>query len=418
MKRRIVLLIGAMFGVGSVVATAEPIRDQTHNRRDSLISKPIYFHLGSSVVDPAFEQNREALNDLGFILTDTAIVSRLDSVRIMATASPDGSPVYNNTLAIRRAQAVKSYIGQNYPRIRQGEISTHSYVENWMRLRPMISATTTPYYSQIVSILDQSLTAQEIESRLRTIDGGRAWAEIVRNYLPKLRSGATCVIYTHRIMPEPTAPVEESLQEPVPEVIVVESIPIVEQIVEISPESTRRALFALKTNLLYDAMTALNIEIEVPIGQHWSVAGEYIFPWWLSKRKQKCLQSLSGYLEGRYWFGDRTGRRQLTGWFAGMYAGGGNYDVEWGNKGYQGEFIIPAALSGGYAHRIGRNLSMEYSLGVGYMRTSYREYKPEICSDGVERLVRQRSDTFNWVGPTRVKVSLVWMINSKKNSKR
>lgn len=416
METGFVLLTCIMFGLVLAVPAAEPTQKYTYNQRDSLVSKPIYFCLGSSVIDPAFEQNKEALYLLNSILTDTSIISYMDSVFIIATTSPDGNAANNRTLGVQRAHAVKDYIQRNYSHIGQDKIFIHSYIENWMRLLPMISSPTmTPYYSEIASILGQNLTPQAIELQLKAIDGGQAWVQIVRNYLPRMRSGATLVIYTQRrtSLP-PAAPAEEPVQVSVPVLVTTETMPIVEEIVIISPKSIGRPLFALKTNLLYDAMTALNIEVEVPIGQHWSVAGEYTFPWWLSERKQHCLQSLSGYIEGRYWFGERTDRRQLTGWFAGVYAGGGYYDVEWDDKGYQGEFIIPIALSGGYAHSIGRNLSMEYSLGLGYMRTSYREYAPEVCPDGVQRLIRQRSDTFNWIGPTRIKVSLVWMINNRK----
>lgn len=421
MKRIFLLLIWMLLGIVSIVTAAESIQEQKGHQRDSLTIRPIYFRMGKSEVDPAFEQNKEAINKLNSILTDTVIVSHIDSVSIITTSSPDGNLAYNRILAVQRAQTVRSYIEHNYPSIGKDKVFTHSYVESWMRLRQMISPST-PYYLQIISVLDQQLTPQATELRLRAIDGGKAWGEIVRNYLPKMRSGVTLVIYTHSVAlpssPQPIVPIEIPAQEPTVVIVETELTSVIEEVVMVSPETTRRPLFALKTNLLYDAMTALNIEIEVPIGQHWSIAGEYIFPWWLSDRKQRCLQSLSGYIEGRYWFGDRTNRRQLTGWFAGVYAGGGSYDVEWNNKGYQGEFCIPIALSGGYAHSIGRNLSMEYSLGIGYMRTSYREYRPEICSYGTQRLVKQRSGTFNWIGPTRIKVSLVWMINCKKKNVR
>lgn len=415
MKKGIILLICGIFGVGSMAKAVGLAQEYTHNQqRDSLISRPIYFRLGSSIIDPAFEQNKEVLSHLGLIFADTTIVSHLDSVCVTATSSPDGNYSDNNALAFQRSQAVKSYIVKNYPQIAQDKIVTHSYVENWTRLRSMISATTTPYYSQIVSVLDRRLSPQATESQLKAIDAGKAWTDIVYNYLPKLRSEATYAIYGHIASAPPTVKVEEPAQESTPEVLMNQPIPVVEQIIAISPEPMRRPLFALKTNLLYDAMTALNLEIEVPIGQHWSVGSEFIFPWWLSERKERCLQSLSVYVEGRYWFGDRNNRRQLTGWFAGLYAGGGNYDVQWGDKGYQGKFCIPIALSGGYAHTIGRNLSMEYSLGIGYMRTSYSKYDSDICVDDEQRLIRQSSGTYNWIGPTRAKVSLVWMINSKK----
>ena len=177
---------------------------------------------------------------------------------------------------------------------------------------------------------------------------------------------------------------------------------------------------AAKTNLLFDAASALNVEVEIPIGQQWSVAGEWIFPWWLWERKQVCLQVLSGNLEGRYWWGERQEKSPLTGWFTGLYTGAGLYDLEWKTKGYQGEFFIAAGLSGGYAHPITKsgNLRMEYALGIGFMQTKYREYTPR---NGGEILAWQKDGRYSWFGPTRAKVSLVWMIdfkNKKGGAKR
>lgn len=176
--------------------------------------------------------------------------------------------------------------------------------------------------------------------------------------------------------------------------------------------TTPKPLLAVKTNLLFDAASALNVEVEVPIGERWSVAGEWIFPWWLWERKQVCLQVLSGNLEGRYWWGERRQQKRLTGWFSGFYMGGGLYDLEWKTKGYQGEFFIAAGLSAGYAHTLNKSgsLRMEYALGIGYMQTKYREYIPQ---NGGERLLWQRDGRYSWFGPTRAKVSLVWMIDYK-----
>ena len=86
---------------------------------------------------------------------------------------------------------------------------------------------------------------------------------------------------------------------------------------------TSAPLFTVKTNLLFDVVSVINVELEVPIGSRWSVAGEYIFPWWLLKKKQNCLQLINGNVEGRYWFGNPGEYYLMTGWFAGIYAGGG-----------------------------------------------------------------------------------------------
>lgn len=179
----------------------------------------------------------------------------------------------------------------------------------------------------------------------------------------------------------------------------------------------RKPLLAVKTNLLFDVATAMNVEVEIPIGRRWSIAGEYIFPWWLWEGRQYCLQTLSGNLEGRYWFGDREERPQLTGWFAGLYAGAGYYDFELGDHGYQGEFYIAAGLGGGYAHTINRSgtFRMEYSVGVGYLNTKYRRYTPSQDADERWHLIRRSSGNITWVGPTRARVSLVWMINGRSH---
>lgn len=181
---------------------------------------------------------------------------------------------------------------------------------------------------------------------------------------------------------------------------------------ELKSESGKKPLFALKTNLLFDLATALNIEIEVPVRDRWSIAGECIFPWWLWENKQYCLQTLTGNLEGRYWLGDRTGRKQLTGWFAGVYGCGGYYDIEWKDKGYQGYFFS-VGLTGGYAHSISKNLHMEYSFGLGYANSAYDKYFPVRGTDDKWHLIREKSDRRIWGGPTKVKVSLVWVLNHR-----
>jgi hypothetical protein len=142
----------------------------------------------------------------------------------------------------------------------------------------------------------------------------------------------------------------------------------------------RAAFFAVKTNLLIDAVGAANLELEVPLGRSWSVTGELILPWsWMR----------GGVVEVRRWLGDRTRRPQLAGWFAGAYAGIGNYDLSLDGRRRKGDYYH-FGLSGGYAHTINRrgNLRMEYSLGAGYLKM----------------------DDKYWFGPTRGKVSFVLML--------
>lgn len=169
--------------------------------------------------------------------------------------------------------------------------------------------------------------------------------------------------------------------------------------------------FAIKTNLLYDAMTLLNVGIEAPIGNRWSVAFDWVCPWWSSDKSHLYAQLLNGNIEGRFWFGNREKKAQLTGWFAGLHVGGGIYDFMLDDyNGLQGEFSSAGAVCG-YAHPVNASgtLRLEYSLGLGWMGTSYVKY----WWDGFDYTLVAPSPTrwkTDWYGPTKVQVSLVYML--------
>ncbi len=75
--------------------------------------------------------------------------------------------------------------------------------------------------------------------------------------------------------------------------------------VPIDTSYSRVHYFALKSNLLYDAVTVLNVKGEVPIGRRFSIEADWTFPWWLWEKEQNCIQILAGGVEARYWFGNR-----------------------------------------------------------------------------------------------------------------
>lgn len=180
---------------------------------------------------------------------------------------------------------------------------------------------------------------------------------------------------------------------------------------------------AIKTNLLFDLATILNIEVEVPLASNWSVLAEWSFPWWLWEKKQNCFQLLSGGIEARYWFRPNPIRQDqslyfhnpLTGWFVGVYGGAGLYDFERGSsKGYQGEFWH-AGVTGGYALPLSRNFCMEFSLGFGYLNSRWERYTPRQDSKGDWMLTcHSKGRTIQPFIPTKAKVSLIWYPHIKK----
>lgn len=182
-----------------------------------------------------------------------------------------------------------------------------------------------------------------------------------------------------------------------------------------------RRPIAFKTNLLYDAATLINAEIELPLSRHLSLTADFLFPWWLSEKRQRAVQINAADLEVRYWIQptrrlplSSSNGNSLTGWFTGLYAGAGLYDLEWDRVGVQGEFFIAAGVSGGYALSLSRNFNLECSLGLGYLRTRYREYDATQDAAGEWHLIKQQKGDFSWIGPTKAKISIVWYPHFKK----
>ena len=152
------------------------------------------------------------------------------------------------------------------------------------------------------------------------------------------------------------------------------------------------------------------MEVELPVGQRWSLNMEYKCPWWSNSKHGFCYQLLSGGAEVRYWLGNRKNRERLTGHFLGIYAEGGVYDFQFDkDKGYRGNYYAASGLTYGYGHRLARHLALEFSLGIGYLETEYRKYTT-YESD----LIWTSSGRYHFIGPTKAKVSLVWLIQGRR----
>ena len=175
----------------------------------------------------------------------------------------------------------------------------------------------------------------------------------------------------------------------------------------------QKLLFALKSNALFWVAGAPNFGIEYPLGDRWSICGDYIAPWTSSFATGLYYQLMMINAEARYWFGERDRRPQMTGWFAGASVGGGYYDFMLNNqkKGFQGEFYILAGLSAGYSHSISSNdrVRLEYALGLGYLQTQYRKYTWDQF-DYMLDAPREQVWKTSIFGPTQAKVSVVWLL--------
>ncbi len=405
----------------------------------------IYFDLNSYVIDSCFQNNRENLTKLSDLITQLQSddLITISSIIINSYASPDGGRYYNQQITEKRTNSIYDYLTKTTSVPDSLIEKRHSGID-WDGLYNLVERSDMEYREDILDIIkntpeetwrrvdptDKWMTLVDSRNKqLMELRYGIPYRYISKRFFPQLRMGSVVTIYSKSIAQPISKEIVEAVKTDSTKFAVIESVsePIdeeeevvepIETIADNSDATEKKPIrFALKTNLLYDLLLIPSFEAEVPIGERWSIAGEWIFPWWITKDNGNALQILSGQVEGRYWFGSRTNKPQLTGWFAGFYAGGGLYDLQRKNNGYQGEFYIAAGASAGYAHTINKSgsLRMEYSLGFGYLNTAYRYYEG---MQNNEYLVWQYDGRYTWIGPTKAKVSLVWFLDWKRGGKR
>ena len=106
--------------------------------------------------------------------------------------------------------------------------------------------------------------------------------------------------------------------------------------------------------------------------------------------------------------------KPLQGHHIGLNAQMLTYDFEFGGKGYMGgvpggtlwdRMSYTVGAEYGYSMPIAKRLNIDFSLAAGYMGGRYYEYIP---LDG--HYVWQATKDRKWIGPTKLEVSLVWLL--------
>jgi hypothetical protein len=429
------LLAISSFMANAAIREVRPEISTTVSVLDSLSRTPLLLHFrqNRSLVEYDYMDNPRTLESFSVLFADSLSAVYVDTITIFSYASPEGDARHNLTLARQRAIAVKGYLLWKYPHLDRERLLIDPVGEDWGKLRELVvSDDSVPDREDVLQLLDEISDRDRCKVLLKKLNCGYAYRYISKRLLPQLRNAAVCLVKLKAVQPdfvaeydsvlnhvdqkESTIPYSQTCQQSMPDWQSTPdqcSLPLL-QPASSSPEQRRasRPLFALKTNLLFDLAISPNIELELPLGrrERWSLNAEWIFPWWLIDHDKYCLQLLSGGLEARYWLGKRMNRRALTGHFFGFYAGGGKYDLQWEEKGYQGEFYIASGISYGYALPIARNLNLEFCIGIGLLQTNYKHYR---TINDYHTLLWQSNGSYTWFGPTKAKISFVWVLGRK-----
>lgn len=171
--------------------------------------------------------------------------------------------------------------------------------------------------------------------------------------------------------------------------------------------------------MLYDLALTPNIELEIPIKDRWSIGAQVLYGWWGGSEKNNnsfAWQLQAADIEGRYWFGDRTDKQPLSGWFAGVFASTGFYDIQFkSDRGTQGEFYVLTGVSGGYSMPLRHNLYLEFAAGVGYIINDYQKY---VVADGKYLISDGAKMRFQSIFPAKLEVSLGWLLFNKRGGRK
>lgn len=444
MKKTVLFLISVLF-FGALLAQESPHTDT--------LGVKVYFRQGYSLLEPSYRDNGVRLAAFAAhvesLQRDTLV--RVKSIRVTGTASPDGTSRSNERLSENRAKNIIAWFEErfSFPGV---SFDAHAEGIDWAGLTALVETSEMPYRDEVLNILYNTpewiiRDGRVVDGRKRQLGllrGGRAWWYMAEHFFPQLWSGGmhlSCEI-ERRIVPQPepepaSEPQSESAlaEEPGCESVqtsdpVVGQTPAPEPAAEIAAQPVvpegKPFYMSLKTNLLYDAALLPNLGAEFYVGRRWSLGGSWMYAWWKNDRRHNYWRIYGGELDVRRYFGRRAAEKPLTGHHVGLYGQMLTYDFERGGKGCLGgkpggtlwdKMSWGVGLEYGYALPIGRRLNLDFGIGVGYLGGEYWEYKP-VDNHYVWQATKHR----HWFGPTKVEVSLVWLIGSgnfnRKGGKR
>ena len=398
-------------------------------RRDTL---RIHYRWSNSVIDTLYRDNAAVLRTIKSLLGDGEL--SVDTLYIYSSSSPEGGSALNRNLSYKRGEALRDQLvqlrnGRKFEGVNIIPLGSN-YDEFLTRLK---AEEKVPYKAATIADYEANIRLYGHDAafkRLAAYHNRVPYGYITRTIFPEMRY-ADLVLVSHIVFDEDiiedvepvqfdtliiedSAPIEVAPMElPVPQPEIVEPEP--------EPQDTVKVHWypAIKTNLLFDLVTAVNVELEFPIGERFSLAVEDVFPWWKwgPNDRKYCFQYWSIGVEPRWWFVRNDRRDWLTGHFIGLYGMSGKYDFQWVTRFcWQGEYWS-AGLTYGYALPICRWANMEFSISAGFLRSDYRHYQPD---DEYEHLFKDyyNAGKATWFGPTKAKISLVIPLGKDSHTRR
>lgn len=347
-----------------------------------------YFRLDKYDVDESLKGNNRAIDSILYKIRDLKAAGNAKDLQLHITsyASLEASDQYNYELASKRTQALEMYL-RKFVLLNGVPIVTDPNIFDWHTLISMTRDSQCPFRDEALRIMQEPEFdggKNVRKARLERLGNGTTYQYMRQHFFPLMRNSALTITAT--------LPVEE--KPAVTDTVYIEREVIVDR---------KKVHVALSSNLLYDAVSLGNVGVDVYLGNHISVGANWMYTWWKDDDKNWYWRGYGGDVHGDYWFDKEN---LWHGHHVGVYAQMLTFDVEFNGTGYQGpKWLYGGGMQYGYALGIGKRLTLDMGIGIGYLGGKYYEYTPSSIR-GV--YIYQKTHDMNWVGPTSARVSLVW----------
>lgn len=394
-----------------VAASAQA--DNTITTADTVGVK-VYFRQGYSTLQPAFRENGIRLDEFMRRVSEMHADStaRLNSIDIVAYASPEGSFTLNRKLARKRAENISAYLRGNMPFLSGSLFNVQPKGIDWNGLAAMVEASDMRYRSEVLNILRNVpettyRNGRLVDSRLKRLmdlRGGRPYNYMLTHFFPELRAAGAYVVCDFVRIAQPAIPINKP-NEP-NEANGANEANEADAAIPVANELPERDYdrWSIKSNALYLAAGVTNIGGEYAFHPHWSVDLPLVYsPYTLARTYR--MRFLYIQPEARYWLD-----RPMKGHFFGVHLHAGVFNVSLDNKNrYQSEKgFHGAGISYGYAMPLSRRWSMEFTVGVGYAFTKYCTYY------NVPNGIRYEKDIpYHYWGLTKLGLNFVYRFGDK-----
>lgn len=378
---------------------------------------------------------------------------------LRGAASPEGPTRFNKFLGEKRAETLLNFVKANLTAPIDESFDMEIDIEDYRTLCLMMRRMGDKDYGYVQAMCDQYLPKNQIDklkATLRKARQGTLWLRLFREYFPRLRAARIVFFFREPTTYAPKVIIEtpeEVEEKPIlPDTAVVP--PVVEVVIPELPKTEkvrlpRRELMSVKSNLLFDFAYVPgydrwcpipNLAVEYyPLHGHFTYGFSLDFPWWQHYHDYKFFQFRNYQFETRYYFrsGDISKNipgqgAAFRGWYLQGYAHAGLFGICFDKyRGWEGEGL-GAGVGAGYVLPISRDghWRLEFNAQVGFFIAKYDPYQygnPKTTEEDdlyyykwtLDRdLFKRRQYRFNWIGPTRVGVSLVYDLLYRRIQKK